>query len=360
MELEKLKEVLSFVENHVKTKEYIQHYQTLSVNLAEYAKTKSNEILMEIEIEKNIILNFHNDFTLKHWLESQRKTIRNLNKNKLLGKEAILKLNLLFNKNIDTPAELERNINKIIKDLNGLLLEIDVILKGLAPIIDDSGNKKNKFEDEQLDLLVVSFEDGTFFQNINLLEKFCRIWNRILMSFMYLTNEDIKPVKIHDISARSISFMIDSDTIKALTKGAYEVLKGYKKVLEIRKLQLEINQLNLSNKFEIENLLEDEVINIVDIISSQVTYELTDKFDTHDKKLKEEIFKNIQISLKQIVNFIERGGKVESSDSKEFNELNDKIGNILSNIKDLETKGHTKEKVQFDITFDQEEVERFE
>ena len=361
MNLTRLLDVLIYIENHVSDKNLILNYQNLSSLLFKYSDTRAEELLKQIEENKRTILGIHSEFKSKNWSESQNASIQKLNKDKVLGKSAIVRLNQLFSKNIENPFELAKQIDLIVKDLNHLLNEVSILMKSLDPLVKTSDEKVfDEFNDED-NLLIISFTDGTFFQNINLLEKFCRIWNKVLMSFMYLTKETLKPAQIYEIKTNSITFLLDPETISALTKGSYEVLKGYKKVLEIRKLQLEINNLNLSNKIEIESLLEDEVINIVDIISSQVTYELSANYNWDGKPKKNEIHKNVQVALKQIVNFIEKGGKVESVQSKELHDLNEKIIIILNNIKELENSNQTDEKFHIDISFDdEEEVEKFE
>ena len=179
-----------------------------------------------------------------------------------MGLKAIRRLLLVFQYHNSNPYEEAREVEQIIEDYNLLNTEIATLSKSLDTILFDESTKNENKQTNTYNLLMLSFGDGTFFQNLSLLEKFCRIWSRILMSYMYLTGETIRPTTIIDMKPTSISFSIEPEAIKALTTSACKVLNGYKKVLEIRKLQLEVNNLNLHNKYELENLLEDEVINI--------------------------------------------------------------------------------------------------
>jgi len=362
MNLNRLIEVLTFVQNHINDMQLILHYKNLKSHLLKLETNSEDNTIIDINNEKKYIIDFHEKFSSKTWGESQNDVIERLNKEKILGTPAIKRINNIFTKNKTNPQEAAKQIDTIITTLNSVLKEISILLKSLEPIIEDSTNeKKETFEDNNI--LIISFESGSFFQNIHYLEKFCRIWNRILLSFMYLTNEPVEFANIHDLNSNNISFILNNKIIDTITQASYQVLKGYKKVVEIRRLQLEIESINLSNKSEIKNLLDDEVINIVDIISSQVTYELLAKYKWDKKSEKDELYKNIQISLKQIVNFIEKGGKIESKNSKELNSLTDKIIVILKSIKELEkNNNYKKSSYQYDFTFEDEDndVERFE
>jgi len=359
MNLVLLKETLEKIEQLLNDKQLLLHYQNLAKQLFNLSKTYSEDILQKVESEKKQIIKIHDEFTRETWTEIQIEFIKKFNRDRLLGQKAIRRILLVFQFHNANPFEEAREVEQIIEDYNLLMIELTTLLKNLDTILIDPDDNKANQQTNSYNLLFLSFDEGTFFQNLNLLEKFCRIWNRILMSFMYLTGETIKPTLIYDIKPRSISFSLEPEAIKALTTSACKVLIGYKKVLEIRKLQLEVNTLNLHNKYELENLLEDEVINIVDILSFQVSSELVESYDFHKKIRKEELRRNIQIALKQIVNFIEKGGKIESTHSREIHDLNEKIIVILKNIKDLETKTNYEKEFHFDITFEQDEEEKF-
>jgi len=359
MNLFLLKETLEKIEQLLKEKQLLLHYKNLANYLFELSKSTNDDIIQKIELEKKQIIKIHDDFSQENWTDIQIEFIKKFNRDRLLGGKAIRRIMLVFQFHNSNPFEEAREIEQIIEDYNLLMIELSTLLKSLDTILLDSDDEEKNQQTNSYNLLFLSFDEGTFFQNINLLEKFCRIWNRILMSFMYLTGETIKPTLIYDIKPRSISFALEPEAIKALTTSACKVLVGYKKVLEIRKLQLEVNTLNLHNKYELENLLEDEVINIVDILSFQVSAKLVETYDLRKKIKKEEIRKNIQIALKQIVNFIEKGGKIESTHSRELRELNDKIIIILKNIKDLETKTNYEKEFHFDLTFQEDEEEKF-
>ncbi len=359
MNLNKLIDVLNYLDNEINSQKIVATYNKLLGLMNEYDLDRSDVILKNIEQEKKRILKFHIDFKNKTWLESQKDVIDRLNKDGVLGELGIENFNKIFRNFKDNPKDAADRIQIRINEFNSLLKEISVLLKSLEPIF-ISNSELNEENLEENNLLIIKFKENSFFQNINLLEKFCRIWSKIIMSFMYLTKEDIKPAYIQSISKDYIVFFLEEETIETLTNAAYEVLKGYKKVIEVRRLQLEIESINLTNKEELRDLLEDEVLNIVDIISSQVTYELISQFNWETKPKKNELHKSIQISLKQIVNFIEKGGSIESKKSQELKKLNEKIILILNNIKELEGNNNYNKEYYFDVSFEEDEVEKFE
>ncbi len=360
MNLYQLTETLESIKKMIADKLLLLHYQTLANQLYSIASgSDSDDEIQVVEDKKKIITRIHTEFSQESWSDIQVEFIKKFNKNDLLGKKAIKRLQQVFVTFKDKPFEQAQEIEQIINDYDSLVVELTSLLKSLGTILFNSDEHQSDDQGLNYSHLYISFEEGTFFQHLSILEKFSRIWNRILMSFMYLTCETIKPTFVSEISSKTITFNLEPEAIKALTYSAVQVLKGYKKVLEIRRLQLEINNLNLSNKNELEDILEDEVINIVDIISLQVSMELVDKYDLSRKIRKEEIRRNIQIALKQIVNFIEKGGKIDSPHSKELRELIERIILIIKNIKELELCNKQDKKYHFEMTFEEEELEKF-
>ena len=165
-----------------------------------------------------------------------------------------------------------------------------------------------------------------------------------------MTQETIDDIRIYDIESSSITFYTGIKTINALTKGTYQVLKGYKKVLDVRKIQLELEDLNLSNKEDIKNLLEEEVINIVDVISSSVTKELLTKYGWNEKFEHEDVYKAVQVSLKQAINFVEKGGKIDSNHAGDLRQMNENVISTLKRISEMEHEKKNNENESLNIS----------
>lgn len=338
MHINQLVDILHFIDSTIDKVNITGQYQVLHALCCETNININNDLKQQLHEQKKKLCDTLIEINPKLWTDSQYRIFIKFEKADLLGDEAVLKLHKLFDGNSQNYGALKTDIKNIIDSFQQLKLGIQQLILGLEPLVKPkSGSIGGDIElEERHHLLYIQFEEALFIKNISQLEKFCRIWNKILASFAYLTEESVEDIRIHDIESCSITFHTGIKTINAITRGAYQVLKGYKKVLEVRRLQLELENLTLTNKEELRNLLEEEVLNIVDIISSSVTTELLNKYGWNDRREKEEVFNAIQISLKQTINFVEKGGKIDSNHAGDLRQINAKVISILKNITEME------------------------
>lgn len=338
MHINQLVEILKFIDTIIDKSRVISQYQSIYALCSE-KNINVNDILKEQLLEaKNKLCATLVEINPKLWTDAQYRIFIKFEKPDILGEEAVLQLHKLFEANQSNYSAIKEEIENRINNFLQIKHSITQLASGLEPLVKPSPNAVggNIELEERHHLLYIQFDEGIFIKNIGQLEKFCRIWNRILAAFAYLTNESVEDIRIYDIESSSITFYTGIKTINALTKGTYQVLKGYKKVLEVRKLQLELDGLNLSNKEELKSLLEEEVLNIVDVISGSVTNELISKYGWNDNFERDEVYQTVQVSLKQALNFVEKGGKIDSNHAGDLRQVNEKIITILKNINDME------------------------
>jgi len=348
MQINQLVDILNFIKNIITDKKLIYHYNELSNIIL--ANPNSN---IDLQNKREVIIHLQHEINPNKWRDYQSKLLLKYDKNDLFGEEAIKVLNTILDKTPFEPKKAAKEINTIVKSLNDFIEIIESLLTGISPLVKPSfENNPNSVDlNESNHLIYITFDEALFIKDIMQLEKFCRIWNKMLAAFTLLTREDINEIRIYDIESTSLTFYAGLKTINTLTKGTYQVLLGYKKVLEVRRLQLELDSLKLNFRDEIKHLLEEEIINIVDIISEKVTEELLNKFEWNDPSERSQIQKAVQVSLKQTLDFIEKGGKIVSKHSSDLGKLNDTIYAILNNIYDLESS-NIKDHASVDLTVD--------
>lgn len=349
MHINQLVDILTFINKVIEQNDLLGKYKYL-LNLAASPTINKDEIIKNQLIEsKNQLATLLIDLDPKKWGEATYKIYIKYEKFDLLGEEAALKLNKIIDDHADNLKLVVPLLDEIIASFNSLLASTKQLLSGLDPLTKPGLKSAANAEiEERHHLLYIQFDEAIFIKNIGQLEKFCRIWNRILASFAVLTREPADEIRIHDIESTSITFYTGIKTINALTKGSYQVLKGYKKVLEVRRLQLELDGLSLNYKDEIKNLLEEEVVNIVDVISDSIAGELTKKFEWEGQFEFDDIKASIQVSLKQTLNFIEKGGRISSHHTKDLQDLNSRVVTILKNISEMENNQILRENANLD------------
>jgi len=266
------------------------------------------------------------------WEKSHLKIFEKLEDPSLLGATASERLRLLFeqcNGDYSRLVQVFENDRKRIVALQDQLKQLKCSLEPLVkPSVDDGGSLEIE---ERNHLLQIHFEEAVFIKDINQLEKFCRIWSSILTGFTTLTHEDTKEIRIYDIESSSITFYAGIRTLNALSRGIYQILCDYEHILKIKHLQAEIAKLELKNGEEIIDLLEEEIAHVVDTAASVVTAKLTDKYEWNEAE--EEgaaVYGMVQTALKQMLSFVERGGRIYTHHSNDLRALNERIISLLS------------------------------
>ncbi len=178
-------------------------------------------------------------------------------------------------------------------------------------------------------ILGIIYSDKVIPPDLYSKEKFFRLWNTIIDSFNQLTKSQIR-AEIYQMDCYSNIIKLEPVTIQTLIEGLRIVLEDYKKILEIKKIKLEIEQLNLNAKDTLLEMLNNEINTEIDTICKSVAENLIIPFN-HPTSDSITIIDNIQIALKQLINFIEKGGNLISSQSLLLNELVNKINTIITN-----------------------------
>jgi len=334
MQIKTLKQITIFLQNILQTSQIDSQYRNL-LNLCEQVKNDESDNLKDSICEaKNLLVATLEEFNPRDWDNSYFYFLKKTKWNDILGEKAIENINNIF---ICENEDFEKKYNAIIKimlklnDLEDYLEKINEILEPIlnTEIID---NKEDIIENQHI--LKITYEKTIFIENLEQLEKFCRIWNQILSSFSLLTHESEEDVKILDIEASSITFSVGLNTAKALSKAVFESLIKYQKILEIKQLKLNLERLQLTKEDEIKILLAEEEITTIDQLTYTVINDLLVEFDWSDSYETENIYKQIQTSLKQTINFIERGGFIDSVHFNDFKKVNENVIKIIKSIQE--------------------------
>lgn len=198
-------------------------------------------------------------------------------------------------------------------------------------------------------LLSLFFEGKTAINSLDDIGRYSRLWENITHDFSVLTrHEECKPViELLDKNVIALSIASGDKILESISYGAGKVIDAYNKILRIRKIQLESAKMELNAA--INELLEDEIINTIEITSGNVVAELMEIHNWADHTGYEEVFKTVHKSLKLVLDFIEKGGKIEclvSETNKEISERNklllsayDLVGQIDKITLDLSVTG---------------------
>jgi cell fate (sporulation/competence/biofilm development) regulator YmcA (YheA/YmcA/DUF963 family) len=167
-----------------------------------------------------------------------------------------------------------------------------------------------EMKDEKKPGLYLYFEDKVAVNNFGDLERYTRIWDSIVQSFTLLSGEDNPPLEFCKLGKECIMIGVitESKTLGAIMHGITGIVNSLEIVQRIRKIQKEIAHLPLCNDYY--ELLNDEIESLISSSSITISEELVEKFSSHETE-DEDLTLMLSRSLKQILGFVEKGGKVE-------------------------------------------------
>ncbi|OFX75674.1 MAG: hypothetical protein A2X12_09605 [Bacteroidetes bacterium GWE2_29_8] len=331
-----LKNVLEYINKSIEKNNLTHHFETLINHLNEVINNADNSDYIEkIANKKQEIIEILKNIEPNDWGYSKFNVYKLIEKNSFFGIIGAEKISYIFDKYQANPLLIKNNLVEIQTGIIKFEEQIPYLIQIISPLIEIQTDETN----ECRTTLYLFFEDKTHIKYITDVEKYTRIWDNILKSFCRLTKNEIQDAIVRNIDKNAIVLNInDGDEIlKALSKGTSNIVEIYKKVLRIRQLQYETVSMQLNQ--EISELFEDEVSITINQATENVVSELMNDYGWTNENDKEEVFLIVQKSLKQILNFIEKGGKIEcqlSKDSEDLNEKNKKLILAFDSVKDLQ------------------------
>lgn len=248
-----------------------------------------------------------------HWGYESYSLFMKINSGKLLGKKASDHLEEILTLDYKSAASEIRRFSEqyfsFIENLNSLGIIFDSIIPE-----DQLAHVDN---DKMIMSLFLYFEGPLKIKSIAELERYSRLWDGILESFSKLTAESISPLDIFSFNSGNTVLGVKAGerTIRALMEGVSGILDSLPATLKIRQLQQDISALNLSKS--INELLDKEIINCLDNSSYMAAREISEKYSSGEHN--EQLIMEISRSLKQVLSFIEKGGRLEF-DSPDFDD----------------------------------------
>lgn len=332
MNISQLIRIATYISGSIAENGISEQYQRL-LGLCEQALKGDTAVGNDlVEHEFNLLIGRLEQVDPTSWDTSHLKIFEKLEDPSLLGAAASKRLRLLFEQCNGDYLRLIQEFGNDCKRIDALQKQLKQLKGSLEPLVNPSEEAGGSLEmEERSHLLQIYFEEAVFIKDINQLEKFCRIWNSILTGFTTLTHEDTKEIRIYDIESSSITFYAGIKTLNALSRGIYQVLCEYEHILKIKPIQTEIAKLELKNGEEIINLLEEEIIHVVDTAASAVTVKLIEKYEwNEDEGDGVAVYGMVQTALKQMLNFVERGGRIYTHHSSDLRALNERVISMLS------------------------------
>jgi hypothetical protein len=342
MQLSALIQVINYLKRTSENPVLLEGYKKLTELVREASGNKQGDFSTKILKEKKQLQNL--------LLESDPSTLgyapyilfMKINKNQLFGKAAADYLeNLISPENKDYPA-IYSDLNKKVKQisiLSGNLNQFRPLFEHVLPVevLQSAGETIKKTS------LYIYFEGNISVQSLTDMERYARLCDGILDTFSRLTGEETLMLDIIGLKNGNISLSVASEgkTLNVLIKGVLEMITVLSHILKIREIQIELSRLPVSN--DLNDIMQEEIQSLINRRALESAEILTSNH-FNDTFYADEMTDDIACSLKQLLSFVEKGGKIEYKPlvpSPEANETNKKLIESFKIANELEKTAKT-------------------
>ncbi len=305
-------DLIDHIKRQIESKQLVSKFDGLLEMVRMISKSGSENLIVDIEKSKAGLIDDLTGIESADWLYSRFRMLAKIDKYGVVGERGARNLVHIFETNRTNPAGLLQQITIMIDEINKLKHTDTDLLK---LFVDE------KEPDNGKSLLTLIFEGSAGINSIGDIERYARIWDKIIRDYSCLISaSEIKPkIRYLDKEYMVIEIPGGDSILESISYGATSIIDAYKKILRIRKLQLEAVVLALDDK--IYEALEFEAKTIVEKTSRKVVAELMNMNDINDVTDNDDLFVSIMSSLGQILDFIDKGGKIECVSSKDSEAL---------------------------------------
>jgi hypothetical protein len=313
----------------------LEKYQKLEEVLKEVSKNPDKDLSEELFFAKEQLRTLLLQKDPSDLEYDAYRLFEKIDKHSVFGKPAADYIQELLSSEDKDYVEIQTELSNKIKILSRQTIAIEQFFEIidqdiLSEMVHNSDKKEIKSG------LYLHFEGQVAVRDINDLERYTRIWNGILQSFSDLTGYGKQSLEFCNLHEEYIvlGVVTEGSTLEAFMKGTIGIVNSLNLIIKIRKIQTEISPLPLTNDYF--ELLNDEIQHLINQTAISVTDELVNSYYQGIPTDLSRVSENLCRSLKQILNFVDKGGKLEcktSSETIDGQELSAKFVDSFLNLK---------------------------
>lgn len=303
MNVSELFDLTHWITKEIEKTQVPQKYQVLQTILQQHSQP--NQQRQPFESQQEDLINTLRKIPLGQLTRDQLDFLSHLGISQAVGEEGIQQIEEILYRNVIDVATSAQKLQEILQKVSQGVAKSNQIKEGLTDCVIEE-----EYEVENEILMRVSFTGHALMSNITDFKSWGIIWHDIGRGIAMVHNATPEDIKI--VGATKGSIIIELAVIASIattTSGIIlAALKVAEKVLDIRTKAEELRGLKMKNdKFskELEKEAENEKQSGIEEITGEVVKELKLKDGEGDK------IKALDIAVKNLVNFVEKGGVVD-------------------------------------------------
>ena len=337
MQVKELLNLSYWIDENIKKLQVSQKYQQLHKAMQQNVNARNNQPKQPFETQKEAVINTIEDISVSGLTNEQERMLSKLEISQYIGSEGVTNLeNLLFRNSLDI-ATATAEVNSIYGKLNQAIQKSDQLKTNLASLVDV--DEEDSDEDEQV-IMRVHFQNDVSLNNLTDLKKLGTTWWEIGRGIAMAHDHAPEDVKI--VGAQKGSIIIELAVIAAIATTTSTIilsaLKVADRVLTIRKKAEEIKALQLGNQkleADLAKEADKEKKEGLEFITKEISVNLNVNQNGDGEK-----FKVLEKSVKNLIDFVEKGGEVDfySPEDSKGNQDIEQMKLNFAEIKKLEKR----------------------
>ncbi|MDC8832885.1 hypothetical protein [Alteromonas gilva] len=331
MQIKELLNLSFWIDENIKELQVSQKYQQLHKAMQQNVNAHHNQPMQPFEAQKEAVINTIEDISVSDLTNEQEKMLSRLEISQYIGSEGVTNLeNLLFRNSLDI-ATATTEVKSIHDKLSQAIQKSDQLRANLITLVDDDDEDSD--EGEQV-IMRVHFQNDVSLNNLTDLKKLSTTWWEIGRGIAMAHDGAPEDVKI--VGAQKGSIIIELAVLAAIAATTSRIilsaLKVADRVLTIRKKSEEIKALKLGNQkleAELAKEADKEKREGLESITKEISVNLNVNQNGDGEK-----FKVLEKSVKNLIEFVEKGGEVDFY-SPEENEDNPDIEQMRLNFEEI-------------------------
>lgn len=304
MNVSELFDLTYWVTEEIEEAQVPQKYQTLQSILQQHSQP--NQQKQPFEAQKEDLIETLRDVSLEKLTRDQLSFLEQLGIASVVGENGIQEVEDILYKNVLDVATSAQKLAQIIQNIQQGLNKSNQIKAGLTGCVFEE-----VYESEDEILMRVSFTGHALMENVKDFKSWGNIWYDIGRGIAMAHNASPEDIKI--VGATKGSIIIELAVVASIattTSGIIlAALKVAEKVLDIRKKAEELRGLKLQND-KLAKDLEKEADNEKKHGIEEITGNIANQLGINNNGEGDKI-KALDLAVKNLVNFIEKGGVVD-------------------------------------------------
>ncbi len=337
MQVRELINALDSIDKFARKHNLSNQYKKLTIALNQARKKPTPESTGKIVQQRDRIRSIHHSVETQQLLPSTQMIYERLGVFELLGAQAMNRVDNIFQSHEADPNSIIQSIEEIGEQTNQLLEHIGILMEGLKPL---SEEEQMNYTDTNLNTIQLQFPLNSSPPTIQNLDDSLQKWDRVFAAFSKLIRHETEDSIIQNIekSPLMIEVGIVDGISESIGRAACEVLSVYEKYLDIKRVGLEVNSLELRNR-GISEQLDKEANLLIRNTASDVTKAMMEEFEWKKEANRSDVHNQISAAVATIFDFVKDSGRIDICNGRNsYHPVQQELAAAFTKVRDLENR----------------------